>query len=233
MNKLYRNIVFDCKTSSISHIIYYLSFIIYYFLVSAAPATAQVRMRDVFIAMPDSVAMLVTRNNRLDCVDFSEAGMEARVRNMVDEYVCLEALTADYARFRTSAAAFMELRLMAVADSAVAAQVGDTVLCVVRTAVAGHDSLRVEDSNINFYTPEWQLLPREQLFTMPPVEDFVISSGNDVARVVAMLRYLCPVRMRLSADDNSITLVPQPVALERADRQHLRDVTVYAKGALR
>ena len=33
-------------------------------------AMAQPMMRDVFAAMPDSVLPLVTKNNRLDCIDF-------------------------------------------------------------------------------------------------------------------------------------------------------------------
>ena len=71
-------------------------------------AMAQPMMRDVFAAMPDSVLPLVTKNNRLDCIDFIENNMEARVRNRMGEYVALEALTSTYARFRTSPLTVME-----------------------------------------------------------------------------------------------------------------------------
>ena len=93
-------------------------------------ASAQILMRDVFGAMPDSVLPLVSKNNRLDCIDFIENNMEAKVRNLLDEYVTLEALTNDYARFRTSASALMELKLLPTSDST-------SVLCVVTTAQMG------------------------------------------------------------------------------------------------
>ena len=42
------------------------------------------KMRDVFAAMPDSVLGIMTKNNRLDCIDFIENDMEAKVRNRFD-----------------------------------------------------------------------------------------------------------------------------------------------------
>ena len=54
---------------------------------------AQVRMRDVFAQLPDSVLPLLTKNNRLDCIDFIENNMEARVKNRFNDHVVLEALT--------------------------------------------------------------------------------------------------------------------------------------------
>ena len=50
-------------------------------LFAAVSAGAQLKMREVFAQLPDSVLPLMTRNNRLDCIDFIENGMEARVKN--------------------------------------------------------------------------------------------------------------------------------------------------------
>ena len=54
------------------------------------------KMRDVFAAMPDSVLGIMTKNNRLDCIDFIENDMEAKVRNRFDGFSVLKALTVDY-----------------------------------------------------------------------------------------------------------------------------------------
>ena len=65
---------------------------------SVAPAIVRAQdtalrplMRDVFAQMPDSVLPAVTRNNRLDCIDFIDNNLEAKVRNAFDDYVTLEA----------------------------------------------------------------------------------------------------------------------------------------------
>ena len=47
----------------------------------AVQSLAAQKMRDVFATMPDSVLGLMTKNNRLDCIDFIENDMEAKVRN--------------------------------------------------------------------------------------------------------------------------------------------------------
>lgn len=178
-------------------------------LLQVFPIHSQPLMRDVFAAMPDTLLPMVTRNNRLDCIDFIENDMEARVRNKVDEYVTLEALTPNYARFRTSASAFLELKL-----------INDSLLCMVKTVEAGADSLRLQDSNIFFYTPEWKPLPTEHYFHMPVVEDFVATASltADEARVIEALRYFCPVRIALSPDAPTLTLIPQTADLDREQR---------------
>ena len=193
---------------------------------ASLPAWADgVLMRDVFAAMPDSIEPMVTLNNRLDCIDFIENDMEARVRNMADEYVKLECLTPDYARFRTSGSAVMELKLMtAVADTLADA---DTVLCMVRTVEAGIDSTRIADSRVAFFTPQWQRLSAERFFSRPGVEEFVAKPLTELtaeeSRVVEALRCFCPMRIELSASDTTMTIIPQLGDLE----PELRDV---AKG---
>ena len=72
------------------------------FLFAAVSSVAQVRMRDVFALLPDSILPLMTRNNRLDCIDFIENGMEARVKNKFNDQVVLEALTEDFLLISTS-----------------------------------------------------------------------------------------------------------------------------------
>ena len=60
------------------------------------------KMRDVFASMPDSILEVMTKNNRLDCIDFIEHGMEARVRNRFDGFTQLKAMTLDYLDLRSA-----------------------------------------------------------------------------------------------------------------------------------
>ena len=58
-------------------------------------ASAQ-KMRDCFVNMPDSVLTLLTKNNRLDCVDFIDSKMRAVVRNEFEGKSELLMLTDSY-----------------------------------------------------------------------------------------------------------------------------------------
>ena len=196
-------------------------FIIHYSLFIVC-ATAQIQMRDVFAAMPDSVLPLVTKNNRLDCIDFIENNMEAKVRNMLDEYVTLEALTSDYARFRTSAASLMELKLLPMSDST-------SVLCIVTTAQVGEEgtALRLEDSHIRFLNSDWSELHALTPFVPAdiPIEAFICTSSDTAVKAQALraLADFHPWRITLSPDDTTLTFTLQTAQLSKEERQALQD----------
>ena len=162
-------------------------------------------MRDVFASMPDSVLPLVTKNNRLDCIDFIENNMEARVRTKMGEYVTLEALTADYARFRTSDVAVLEMKLLPV----------DSVffLCLVTTIQTGEPgtSRRLEDSNIRFLYPDWRPLSGPAPYVRPAEAGFL--------------------HMQLSPEAPTLTLTPQTalMTLEEKEKQPETPVSIVLR----
>jgi hypothetical protein len=202
-----------------------LFFLLYSSFFLCCATAQQVLMREVFASMPDSVLPLVTKNNRLDCIDFIENNMDARVRNKVDEYVVLEALTEDYARFRTSASAVMELKLLPFSDST-------SVLCVVTTAEAGvkESPSCVEDSNIRFLSSSWAPLPAGTPSLVKTVkrardsEAFFVDEVPDslqeaYSQAHASLCSFHPVRMALSPDDYMLTLTIQPGYLASEEKK--------------
>ena len=83
---------------------------------------SQVRMRDIFASAPDSVFPLLTRNNRLDCIDFIENKMPARVKNRLDNVVELLKLGDAYLQLRTSERSIVEMRLLS-----------DSLMCLIHT----------------------------------------------------------------------------------------------------
>ena len=125
-------------------------------------AFAQLRMRDVFAQLPDSVLPLMTKNNRLDCIDFIENGMEARVKNRFDDQVVLDVLTDDYLSIRTSEGSFVEMKLIP--------KVSDTLIYVNRTY-----SGPAEDSEVRVYDISWSFIGVVQ---RPDIEQFIKTSDN-------------------------------------------------------
>ncbi len=203
------------------------SFILVYYTLFHISSAAQVLMRDVFAAMPDSVMPLVSKNNRLDCIDFIENNMEAKVRNQLDEYVTLEALTVDYARFRTSALAVMELKLLPTTDST-------SVLCVVTTVQMGEEGTaqRMEDSMIRFLDSDWSPLSPDSLraFDENTYANITFYIGEksetptgDFEQALRSLKDFHPLKMALSADEASLTLTLQTAQLSKEEREAVND----------
>ncbi|MBR2459412.1 MAG: DUF3256 family protein [Bacteroidaceae bacterium] len=143
----------------------------------AASSSAQLKMRDVFAQLPDSVLPLMTLNNRLDCIDFIENNMEARVKNKFNDQVVLEALTGDYLSIRTSESSFVEMKLMP--------QGNDTLICVNRTYLGP-----VEDSDVRLYSLDWRFV---RVVQRPEVKEFLKSKDSilpwtpEMADTIAMI----------------------------------------------
>jgi len=185
-------------------------------------SSPSLQMRDVFATLPDSILPTVTRNNRLDCIDFIENNMEAKVRGSFGEYVTLEALTPTYLRFATSTSAYIEMKLLPAADS--------LIICFVSTVVTGVDSLQLKDSSVRFYTTGWQPLPASNFLAIPSVPAFctgTVSSQSLVPLAKSAQRSLLdfhPIHATLSPDSPALTLTLQIADLSIAERQAAREL---------
>lgn len=181
--------------------------------VSASASFAQVKMRDVFAQLPDSVLPLMTKNNRLDCIDFIENNMEARVKNRFDESLVLESLTSDYLLVHTSASSFVEMKLVP--------QAGDTLICVNRTYLGP-----AADSDVRLYTMEWNYV---RTMSRPAVEKFYKSADAiqpwkaemaDTMRMVrAQAQYLPLVKASLSKDNCELNWSLQTQEFDRSTKK--------------
>lgn len=109
-------------------------------------------MKDVFSAMPDSVLPTLTRNNRLDMVDFVTSGMKAEVKDVFDETVTLDTLTADYLHLTLSDALKVEMKLLP--SSVVLSDSTTKAVCMVMTY-----GKRPFESRIQMFTSNWNPLP--------------------------------------------------------------------------
>ena len=173
------------------------------FLFVAVSSVAQVRMRDVFAQLPDSILPLMTRNNRLDCIDFIENGMEARVKNKFNDQVILEALTEDFLLIRTSESSNVEMKLMPLGS--------DTLICVNRIYFGP-----TEDSDVRLYDINWRFVRNVQ---RPDVLEFFKTVDSirpwtpEMADTMDMIRgeatYLPLIKASLSAESSEIQWVLQ------------------------
>lgn len=123
-------------------------------MVFAFSASAQTTMSNVLKAMPDSLLVYLTENNRLDCIDFREAGMKAEVRNAFDGKSELKVLTDHYAMIQLNEANQVEMRLL---DGQ-----GGLLICMVCTY-----GTQIQESVIRFYTSSWLPLSTDKYITLP------------------------------------------------------------------
>lgn len=172
--------------------------------VSLSGLHAQTRMRDVFASAPDSVFPLLTRNNRLDCIDFVENKMPARVKNRLDEVVELQSLTDHYLCLRTSERSQVEMCLLS-----------DSLFCLVNTYEGP-----APDSHIRFFDVEWHPVPVD----VPSlgVKDFWLSVPDSLAQeadfAARSLSDLMLVRITPSPDEPVLTFSLQTGELTEKEK---------------
>ncbi len=165
--------------------------------VSLPAQTQQVKMREVFAQAPDSIFALLSTNNKLDLIDFAEAGMIARVRNVLDEDVVLEVLTDDYMSLQSSADSWVEVKLL------------PTSHLLVNKTYSGPGL----DSEVRLYDTQWTLL---QVVPRPEIERFMTEQDEDVRAEASVLPL---ISARLSPDDCKITWTLQNMEMSKDVKQ--------------
>ena len=160
---------------------------------------AQTRIRDIYAEAPDSIFPLLTKNNRLDQIDFRENNMQAVVKNKFDGRSELLVLTERYLKLQLSERSVVEMRLLS-----------DSTFCMVQTYNAP-----ASDSRIRFFDSKWNEL--SQTIERPSVDDFLNEEVDTDTRLA--LQALPLIKASLSEKNNSITFELQTSELTREQRQ--------------
>ena len=147
-------------------------------------------MRQLFLDAPDDVFPLLTRNNRADCIDYIDAGMEAPVANLLGGACHLRVLAEDFMSIEPSTVSSVQVKMLQAG--------GDTLLCVVNSVKA-----EAVDSRISFYTTGWERVSAKGLYEAPEIEEFFVSA--DSAALYADRCDIYLVRLELSPDTNTLT----------------------------
>ena len=119
-------------------------------------------MKTLFVSMPDSIAPLLTKVNREDCIDFLASNMKAEVKNRFGKTAELKKLTDGYLQLQTTSRSTLEMKLLPLNDSV-------KIVCMVNTVCAS-----ACDSEIRFFSTQWQELPKQDYVQLPPVEAFYL-----------------------------------------------------------
>ena len=165
---------------------------------------AQTSIRDIYAEAPDSIFPLLTKNNRLDQIDFRENNMQAVVKNKFDEHVELLVLNERYLKLQLSEHCLVEMRLLS-----------DSTFCMVQTYNAP-----VPDSRVRLFDTQWHEL---QLIERPAVDDFLNEEVDTDTRL--SLQALPLIKASLSESDNTITFELQTGELTREQRRKVEGKT--------
>lgn len=123
----------------------YVMMLVLVMCVAQAPAQT---MKEVWSAMPDSIMPLLSKNNRLDCIDYWEAGQQGDVKNRLDGKVAILFMNEDSLAVADTELSSYEMNLNR-------GESGDVKSIVVRRNVKVGD---VMDWTERVFSPAWQLL---------------------------------------------------------------------------
>lgn len=179
-------------------------------------AKAQVLMRDIFGSMPDSVLTILTKNNRLDCIDFIENNIEAKVRNRFDGYSVLKELNTDYLKMQLTPTCIVEMKLLPMPDST-------SVIGVVQTL----DTVNAS-SSITFYSPSWQRLNTASIVDVPLYADYWHTADSIDAEEIERLQHLHDIRFvkaMLSPVASTLTFQLLPGLVDDKEKENIEKAT--------
>lgn len=170
-------------------------------------------MRSVFIAMPDSIAPLLTKVNKEDCVDFLDSHMKAEVTNRFGGKSEMKMLTNDYMFMQTTPISTLEMKLLPVNDST-------KIVCMIKTVCSS-----ACDSQVHFYTSDWsKKLSGKDLLQLPLADAFFLPNDSLTEESVLIKKKLDMHLMKamLSKEDTSLSFIyTTPDYLNKKDREKL------------
>ena len=105
-------------------------------------------LRDVFEQMPDSLMPYLSKNNRLDFIDFIDSGMQAEVKNQLGGTSQMLSLGQDSLTIRMNPSLLTHMLLM------------DSTVVMIETFTV--DSIYGQ-SRVHYYNLQWQPIAAPQL----------------------------------------------------------------------
>ena len=156
---------------------------IFLFCVAVAFSASAQTVREAIKEMPDEVLPLLTKNDRLDFIDYLASNAKAEVKNKLGTPSEMTALTDDYAHIRLTEVSEVSMKLLQKGT--------EQVICMVSTCQV--DSMF--DSEIRFYDMKWNLLDTKQFVDIPNTNDFqqlVLSAQSSDLQIVRRRFTLLP-----------------------------------------
>lgn len=182
-------------------------------------STAQTTdIRELFKQMPDSIFPYLTLNNRLDCIDFKESNMEARVANSFSGQTRMEVLNEHFISMWMNNAVTMQMRVLPTTSS-----VDDVkaVICMVTTY-----GTTVKESTVRFFSCKWRPLKTESYVSMNANELMQQPNNMPDERFQELSRLLEPylIVAKLSEDVDELMLTLSNEALDEENRAETDEI---------
>lgn len=131
--------------------------------VALLPSTGLARtVADLFATEPGSIFPLLTRTNRLDMVDYYLNGQQVPISNSLAGESRLLEMDSSYLKVQTSENREVEMLMRRVGK--------DTVITVIETVMTP-----LPDSRLTQWNVHWQRYTSDRLFSMPGIDDFVVT----------------------------------------------------------
>lgn len=175
-------------------------------------------IKDVFINMPDSMCLLLTKNNRADFADFLESNMRAQVKNKFENMSEMKTLTKDYLLLETTSASTLQMKLLPVNDSV-------NVICAVETYNGP-----ASDSHISFYSTDWKDLPMSDFITLPSADVFLqVSDTIDIEKRNLALKKADMSLIKADLSPDSQTLIFTYTTIDYLDKDSSGELRSFLK----
>jgi hypothetical protein len=155
--------------------------ILFSLLLLALSVGAQPKIADLLREMPDSLLPLLSKNNRLDMIDFCEAKMKAEVTNLLEGNSEMTALTDDSLSIQLSGTQRVDIYLVEAREEYDSCR---QVVCMVSTYQL--PSTKEEEVLTSYYSVRWNLL-------LQPAVASRHESHSTILREDEKLRTLTPI----------------------------------------
>lgn len=120
---------------------------------TALSVSAQYKIGDLLKVMPDSLIPVLSKNNRLDMIDFLEAKMKAEVNNLLDGRSEMTALSDDSLSIKVSDALQVDFYLQDALEEYDSCR---QVVCMVQTYRLATSSEM--ETCVSYYSVRWNPL---------------------------------------------------------------------------
>lgn len=120
-------------------------------LISVLSLSAQ-DITSVFLSIPDDIFLGLNSESKNDLIAESNDTVEVKATSLFGGEIIRQEFSNDLVAFQTSTSGILQIKLLSLINNS-------KIIAVVKT-VCG----RACDSNIRFYTTDWELLPKSSFF---------------------------------------------------------------------
>ena len=156
-------------------------------------------IRDFFASEPDDVLLTLSRNSRLDMLDYWDSGQKVQQSTRLTTETggaTLTAVTDNFISLSTSGASTVEMMLVPASKS-------DTIIAVTQNYLIPEES-----GTISFYDTKWRAIPREKVLrNLPTIADFAAqgTTKDDIAQIQQLLPFYA-LSYHMNATDGTVTV---------------------------